>query len=103
MTHFNCTGSYALPQMAAKVAPGKRIATYKSLYRPLSSSEGGVAILSPIIQSAAHLATINTPSSRIAAGYLCIPLAAVSLALLSRFRGFLMKVKAAALSPVLVT
>jgi hypothetical protein len=62
-----------------------------------------VAILSPINQSAAHLATIDIPSSRIAAGYLRIPLAAVSFALLSRFRGFFMKVKAAALSPVLVT
>ena len=103
MTHFNRTGSYALPQMAAKAAPGKRIATYKSLHRPLSSSEGDVAILSPIIQSAAHLAMINIPSSRIAAGYRRIPLAAASFALLSRFRGFLMKVKAAALSPVLVT
>jgi hypothetical protein len=62
-----------------------------------------VAILSLIIQSAAHLATINIPSFRIAAGYLRIQLAAVSFALLQRFRGFLMKVKAAALSPVLVT
>lgn len=68
--------------MAAKVAPGKRIATYKSLHRLLSSSDGDVAILSPINQSAAHLATINIPSSRIAAGHLRIPLATVSFALL---------------------